>query len=265
MGPEGHYWVTARAIDSLEGRLKEFYSEQSASIIEHSVDADYRKSKDPEERFRHYVDLDRYGLVPFRGFDLDYDVLVKKHGSDQVQKNGLVLWTAEKTFRDLVNAFKTENREEIVRNSSDLAHYIGDLHQPLHTAENYNGQFTGQHGIHYRFELDLLDLHLKKVHFQPARPKDLGPVLEALYAMALESFMWVDNILVADQKLVATQGINRSEFPSRTAGRKRYPDRYYAALFDEVGFIVERQLNQSAHALACLWWMAWQKAGKPAF
>ena len=130
-GPEGHYWLTARAIDSLEGRLKEFYSEQSASIIEHSVDADYRKSKDPEERFRHYVDLDRYGFVPFRGFDLDYDVLVKKHGSDQVQKNGLVLWTAEKTFRDLVNAFKTKNREEIVRNSSDLAHYIGDLHQPL--------------------------------------------------------------------------------------------------------------------------------------
>ena len=83
--------------------------------------------------------------------------------------------------------------------------------------------------------------------------------------MAVESFMWVDNILVADQKLVATQGIDRSEFSSGTDGRKRYPDRYYAALFDEAGFIVERQLNQSAHALASLWWMAWQKAGKPAF
>ena len=29
-----------------------------------------------------------------------------------------------------------------------VGHYIADLHNPLHTIINYNGQFTGNDGVH---------------------------------------------------------------------------------------------------------------------
>ena len=249
----------------MEGRLKELYSKRRALLIQYSVDADIRKKKDPEEGFRHYVDLDRYGLFPFRRFSLDYESLVAKLGKKRVQKNGVVLWAAQKTFHNLVKALGSKDGGKILRYSSDLSHYVGDLHQPFHTVRNHNGQFTGQHGIHFRFELDLLNLYLEKIRFVPARPSDQGSVLDALYARALDSFIWVDNILVADQKVVSRLGIDRSQFATEKSKRKPYPDPYYDSMFDEVGPVIERQLNHSAHFVASLWWMAYQKAGEPAF
>lgn len=38
-----------------------------------------------------------------------------------------------------------------------LGHYVGDLAQPLHTTENYDGQMTGQKGVHAFFEGPLVD------------------------------------------------------------------------------------------------------------
>lgn len=38
-----------------------------------------------------------------------------------------------------------------------IGHYVGDLGQPLHVTENYNGQLTDQKGIHAYFEDDVVD------------------------------------------------------------------------------------------------------------
>jgi hypothetical protein len=41
-----------------------------------------------------------------------------------------------------------KNEAAILRLSADFGHYLGDLNVPLHTTMNYNGQLTGQEGIH---------------------------------------------------------------------------------------------------------------------
>ncbi len=38
-----------------------------------------------------------------------------------------------------------------------MGHYIGDFAMPLHTTENYDGQMTGQKGIHAHYEDDAVD------------------------------------------------------------------------------------------------------------
>ncbi len=38
-----------------------------------------------------------------------------------------------------------------------MAHYVGDLGMPLHVSENYDGQMTGQKGIHGYFEETMVD------------------------------------------------------------------------------------------------------------
>lgn len=228
------------------------------------MDPDKRRDRDPEEGVRHFVDLDRYGRFPFSQFSLNYDALVNKFGKETVHKNGLVLWATEKSFNDLVDAFRQKNKQKILRHSTDLAHYVADLHQPFHAVENYNGQLTGQHGIHFRFEDDLLNLYIETIRFVPSRPTDLGAVLQALYSIALDSFSWADNILVADQKAVSSLGIARGKLP-REKNRIIYPRSYYEFMFRELAPVLERRLNLGAQALASLWWMAWKQAGSPDF
>ncbi|MBL0103970.1 MAG: hypothetical protein IPP51_09590 [Bacteroidetes bacterium] len=40
------------------------------------------------------------------------------------------------------------NPEGILYYSANIGHYVADAHVPLHCTENYNGQMTGQSGIH---------------------------------------------------------------------------------------------------------------------
>ena len=264
-GSKGHYWISTKAIDCLEGRLRKLFSRQRAYILKHCMDADYRKDQNPDEYYRHFVNLDRYGGFPFPQLDLDEEKLTGQLGKETVLKNGTLLWASEKTFRNLVTAFGSRNEEQILHYASDLAHYIGDLHQPLHTVENYDGQLTGQRGIHFRFEGDLVNLHLDNIRFLPSPPADLGPLLPALYEMALNSFQWVDNILVADLKTVAGLGTDRSQFVRTKKRKGTYPDQYYTKMLREVGTILTLRLNRAAQSLASLWWMAWEKADRPEF
>lgn len=262
-GPKGHQWISEKGIECLDGPLRQLLSRQRATIVERCLDPDFRKEKDPEEGFRHYIDLDHYGAYPFPKFDLNYEKLVQRFGRQAVHKNGVALWAGRKPFEDLVEAFRRQDQEKIILYASDLSHYVGDLHQPFHTVVNYNGQLTGQRGIHFRFEDDLLNIYLDRIRFTPASPSHLGPVLEALYAVALDSFVWVDNILVADQKAVTALDIDRSQYISTRENRKLYPEAYYARMFEELKPLLERRLNAAAHSLASLWWMAWKQAGEP--
>ncbi len=44
-----------------------------------------------------------------------------------------------------------------------LGHYVGDLAQPLHCTENFDGQLSGQKGLHSFFEDKLLNLMIPKL------------------------------------------------------------------------------------------------------
>lgn len=254
-GPTGHRWISNRAIDNLEGHFAELFSKHRDRVVAQTMGPDYRKDRDPEESSRHFVDLERYGEFPFSLLELDYDQLVSQLGEDTVQRNGTGLWAAHGTFNRLVEAFQRRDLEQILLYCSDLSHYVADLHQPFHTTENYDGQLTGQVGIHSRFESDLVNLYLDQVPFSEAAPTHLGQVLPRLYEIVLESYQWVDKILLADRRIVSDLGIEQEQ----------YPDQYFRRLFDQVGAVVETRLNQAAHQVGSLWWMAWERAGQPEF
>lgn len=83
---------------------------------------------------------------------------------------GRAFWRVRELSRDLqaLNAkLKSPDLEKEERHQTQAdwllragaaGHYIGDLAQPLHVTENYNGQLTDQKGIHAFFEEELVDL-----------------------------------------------------------------------------------------------------------
>ena len=52
-----------------------------------------------------------------------------------------------------MKAFKEKDKDKVLLYASDLAHYVGDGHQPLHATINYNGQLSDQKGFIFDMRL----------------------------------------------------------------------------------------------------------------
>lgn len=258
-GFNGHKFITDRAIDLLPPELRPFFQKFRTTIVEHSIDPDtYRTMGFAEETPRHFLDMDAYGAFPFKDLPRDYKEAVTKRGVDFVLKNGTVPWRTDDIYNKLRDAFKQLSgpnpqpwaRDDIKLFSSVLSHYVGDSHQPFHAAVNYDGQLTGQQGIHSRFETELFDRHQDKLKIAPPPLAPIANAREFMFTTLTDSFSHVDAILAADRE--ATQG------------RTLYDDGYFAMMFEKTGPIMEKRMSAAMTGVASMITQAWTDAGKPA-
>src|SRR5262245_5321704 len=163
-GLDVHRFITDHAIDLLPEAIRPFYQKHRAYIVEHSIDPDlWRSAGWTDEGPRHFADLDAYGKPPFADLPREYDRAVQRWGRDMVDRNGTLPWRAQDVFGQLQRMFDRQRRsvgpytlDNIKFYSAVLAHYTEDGHVPLHAVLNYDGQLTGQYGIHSRWETDLV-------------------------------------------------------------------------------------------------------------
>lgn len=197
-GEKGHETTNEIAIGALPSPLREFYTVNLPYIVQHAMDADNAKRTDPEERPRHFIDFDEYGEYPFPELPEDYDAAVEKYGEGVVER-GLVPWQIERTYRELIRAFEDGDGRAVLRHSAWLGHYVGDVHVPLHTTSNHDGQKTGQKGLHSYFESRLLNDHVSPDEVKPKRAQRINGEVHAMaFEWARESFTYVQPILDAD-------------------------------------------------------------------
>lgn len=258
-GDEGHYWVTRHALKALPPDIRNELSTRERDLIDFSILADLRKADDPDEAPKHYLNLDAYGDYPFPDFTLRRDVLEKRWGEEIVRRNGTLPWTIASAYDQLVDAFARRDTGATLRLAADLSHYVADLHQPFHSARNYNGQLSNQHGIHFRFESDLFQRFQKQIIYRPPRRLERFDTIGGHTLVWLkESFTLVEPILEADASIVAELKFDRGSY-YEDGRRLPYPDEYYRRLWLETGNLMEQQLNHAVWAVASLWWMAWQE------
>lgn len=260
-GPEGHKWIHARAVELLPADVAAVLGPHRAYLVEHGVDPDLWREHDPEENPRHFVDLDRYGDFPFPRFMLDYEQMLKRHGLDKLKANGTVLWTIPEVMSRLEKAFRSGDRDAMLREAVALGHYLGDLHQPFHAVANYDGQLTGQKGIHWRFEGDVANRVLPTLKAGPGRLQEIRNPLQQSFDIALDSFSMVDLILIPDWKIVRDQKIDRNSLP-REPRRKEaiYPESYFRAFVAATGSLAARRMQEAAWVVASFWTQAWKNS-----
>ncbi|HEY6437846.1 MAG TPA: hypothetical protein VIY47_14745, partial [Ignavibacteriaceae bacterium] len=152
----GHRMINYRTILSALPEM-EFFETWADSLEAHSTDADQRKSWDPTEGPKHYIDIDNYpefiatGTIP-----QSFDSCVAIHGLSFVMDQGILPWAILKTADSIQAAFENNDMQKAMLLSADLGHYIADGHMPLHITRNYNGQYTNQTGVHSRYESTLI-------------------------------------------------------------------------------------------------------------
>jgi hypothetical protein len=126
---------------------------------------------------------------------------------------------------------------------------VADAHVPLHAVLNYNGQLTGQTGIHGRWEDELFVRYQRQIVIRPGALKSITSERNFIFDTLLESSQLADDVLAADMKAIGNRDI--------------YDDRYFETLFSETRPILERRVNDAITAVASVITSAWEQAGKP--
>ncbi|HEY7449624.1 MAG TPA: hypothetical protein VH702_15825 [Vicinamibacterales bacterium] len=255
-GFEAHQFVMSRAIDQLPAEIRPFFDENRPFIVEHTIDPDlWRLVGFTEESPHHFLDIDAYGAYPFKDLPRDYDRALEKYGFETLSKNGLLPWRTAEVMGWLRRAFvemaKNPSRVTDVKLfSAVLGHYVSDGHVPFHAVVNYDGQLTGQSGIHARWESELFTRYRSRLVIKPPPVRAIPDVRDFVFETLLTGFQLVPGVLEADRKAIGS--------------REEYDDRYFDEFFAATRPTLERRLNESIAAVASAITTAWQEAGKPA-
>lgn len=248
-GRTGHQIINGSFGKFLPASLR-FISDNSSYYIAHASDADSRKSSDPSESPKHYIDIDYYPEFGLGNLSHDYDSLCAEYGAATVVDNGTLPWAIRSTYNALVVSMESQDWENANRLIADLGHYIGDAFQPLHCTQNYDGAMTNNRGIHSRFESGLLDRYQGKIDIQSHAVSRLDTsVLEYAFRVVGESNSRVGTIMNADSYAKSIDS--------------KYGSAYYEALWSKLDTLMNEQLGAASEALASLVYSAWLDAGSP--
>jgi predicted AlkP superfamily phosphohydrolase/phosphomutase len=256
-----HRVVNRQAIATLPGEspLRALFEGNADYLAEHSIDPDlWRAAGREDEGPQHFLDLDAFGSFPFDGIPRVEAEHLAKHGREAVQK-GRVPWRVGEVYHELVAGFRSREPGRILERAAVLGHYVGDAHVPLHAALNYDGQLTGQTGIHARWESELVERFERQI-LPGVRPAPARPVPDPVgftFEVLLESYRHSLEALAADREVAG-----RRDFAD-TPQDDRYDDGYYSRLHEREASRVQARLAAAATALGSLWLSAWREAGSP--
>ena len=264
----GHKRINRMAVFTLPPELFTFYKSHIEFVTEHAVDPDKRRYAAEGEAPRHYIDIDHYAdgdKSPFKVVPRQWEDAVAKFSEDTLQAYGIVPWHLDVMVKRLAAAFKEKNLDLILRLSADLGHYVGDAHVPLHTTLNYNGQLTGQYGIHGFWESRVPEVIAEEWDYFVGNAKYIETPLDFAWSIVETSHIALDSVLRFERELT-TEFDSDKKYSYENRGAvtmKVYSQEFTRAYDARLNGMVERRMRRSIHAVGSLWYTAWIKAGKP--
>src|SRR6218665_2634999 len=198
----GHQRINYYAVFLLPPEMRVLYKKNIQFLSEHAVDPDKRRYAVKDEGPRHFIDIDVYGKYPYPDLPRRYDSAVAKYGEEHVKENGIVPWQVQTMLYRLTEAFKAKDFSRIMKNSTELGHYIADAHVPLHASSNHNGQLTNQKGIHAFWESRVPELLAEKeFDFFIGKASYIKDPGTFIWDRVLESAKAADSVLTFEREL----------------------------------------------------------------
>jgi hypothetical protein len=248
-GSVAHRYIASRYSQHLPAHIDGLRLYDSV-VYDHVNDPDARKSYTPGEAERHYIDIDYYpeffsGTLPRERSELE-----ALHGAATVFSMGVLPWAVTEVVDSLTRRFQAQQWSAAALMIADLCHYVGDATQPLHVTLNYNGQLTGNTGIHSRYESTMISTYLGQLATPPMDVTDYASPLDAIFDAIEVSWAGVAPILAADNTAKAASGGS-------------YNSTYYASLWNSTRVLTQQQLDAATVMTASYVLTAWQDAGRP--
>ena len=260
-----HQRINRLAVFTLPPEMIGFYKKHIRYITENAVNPDRRRYAVEWEAARHYIDLDIYGDSALYKIPRFWPEAVALYSEDTLQAYGIVPWHISLMKFQLTQAFKERDLDRILRLSTEMGHYVADACVPLHTTQNYNGQLTGQRGIHAFWETRLPELFSSEYDFFVGQALYIErPQLRA-WDLVASAHTALDSVLTFEKEL--TQEFDEEKKYSYEV-RNNLTTRVYSRAFSEaysrkLSGQVERQMRLAIQATASYWYTAWVDAGQP--
>jgi hypothetical protein len=270
-GAWGHKHINKAAVFALPEGMRKFYYNHIDFITEGAVVPDLRRGllNDKDETPRHYIDMEEFGDIPVSAFPKTTEEAYKKYDSAFLNKTGYLPWYIQNVTQKLTTAFKNKNKSEILFLSAELGHYIGDAHMPLHTASNFNGQFTNQKGVHALWESEIPELFGNSYDFKTDDAKYIKDITEETWDIIAHAHSLEDSVLLAD-KQTRTKFSKEDMYKKDASGKlvlsyhqPVFSEAYAKAFNDAMDGMVEKQLRLSIQDVSDYWYTAWVNGGSP--
>lgn len=185
---------------------------------------------------------------------------------DTFSRHGILPYHLVAMQKRLTHAFEKSDVPNILRLSAELGHYIGDAHVPLHTTSNYNGQLSGQLGIHAFWESRVPELFADaRYDFFTGAATYISDPTAFYWGIVLESHRLVDSVLSVERSLRDGFPADRQYcYESKNGGSIRTQCPEFAAAYQaRLNGMVERRMRHSVRAIGSAWLSAWTDAGQP--
>lgn len=259
-----HRQLNRLAVFTLPPEMIGFYKKNIDYLTEAAVNPDRRRFAVVDEAPRHYIDIDHFGDSAIYKMPRYWKDAVSKYSEDTLKAYGILPWHIQVMYFRLRDAFMIKDPKQILFLSADIGHYIADANVPLHTTENYNGQKTGQEGIHAFWESRLPELFSTQYDFFVGKASYIkNPQLEAWKAIE-QSNHYLDSVLLLEKQL--TEKFGEKKFSFETKGKqtvKVYSIEFSEAYHEALSGMVEHQMRSTVKMIADFWYTAWVDAGQP--
>jgi hypothetical protein len=244
----GHSFITVNTYQQLPPTIQPYFFENQGTITL------YAKNEPPG---LHFINIDAYPEFHDDGtFPRDLNVLYAKYGTSLVNNRGISPWKIA-TYRSTLTtqmavAHTLADWQAIAHTFGEMAHYIEDIHQPLHTTQNYDGQFTGNSGVHARYEGEMINRHFDglTIAYAPDKTVYIADTVDTVLNSIDVTWRYVSPIMTADTIAAGTP---------RTFGEP-----YYDSMWASTGSFTHSQFQLASQMVASLWYSAWVDAGSPA-
>lgn len=233
--------VLRKAIDTLPKGEKKFFEDHKYELPSLTPDED--PPARPDGR-RFAVDL--LGSFPFADIPRDESGIKAKADPARVGRLPFLLLEAH---AQLVEAFKSGDKERVLKAADAVAILAADLNNPLALSENFDGTKTGQPGLAKRFGSQLAESMEGRLKVNPEAARLLDDPREYVFGSLVRNHIWVDNILYAD------------DLAHR--GKSAYAAPYFEAFELRAGRLLGDVLSDAAADVGSFWYTAWTAAGRP--
>lgn len=261
-----HRTVNQLAIYQLPKQMQPFFYVYKDSLVYNAPRPDQRRNADKDEGHKHFIDMEYFGPSPFDSVPQQWQAAAAKYSIDTMKTYGTLPYAVITTQKKLTEAFRNKNRDSILFYAADLGHYIADAHVPLHTSLNYDGQLTGQQGMHDLWETTVPEAVISSYNLSSKHhAKYISNVTKAIWDIIEHTHSLLPDMFAKEIEVSKNfTDTTKYRWQERWGRMRRFYSAPFARAYNEaLGTTINEQLIASSESLANFWYTAWVDGGKP--
>jgi hypothetical protein len=245
-----HRIIAKMAIERLNNPALSYFLPLENEIAMYSTYPD--EHQDFEPGTAHFMEIDFYAEPPFDNLRGKIEDYMRTYGEAIGHGHGYAPWAIDKYYHILIKDIAT-NSPDVPKIAGILAHFASDINMPLHATVNFEGQMTGQSGIHGLWESAIVDKRFDASMILPTKISTITDIIDTSLENSKIAWYYAQSLLEIDrsEKALFVQ-LSKDPLVSSIS--------YENMLWDSTKWIATIQITRSVEFVSTLFQMAYNES-----